>query len=124
MHTFLSLRVREYTERHAARLEKRGFQRVSDLDLIEARLQGAARTRLLRPAEGAEGNEQEARNGSRKPESDDLPDPNADDLNYDCNDHRSPCTPAQAVLDLQALRRALHEAFPPRPSKSLHMPRA
>ena len=63
-------------------------------------------TRLVRPGEG---NEQEARNGSRKPQSDDLPDWHADDLNYDCNEHRSP---AQVLLHLQALRRALHEEFP------------
>ena len=99
-----------WTERHAAELRRKGCQGVSDSDLIEARLQGAARTRLVRPGEG---NEQEARNGSRKLQSDDLSDwladVTADDVNYDCRDH---CSPAQALLHLQALRRALHVAFP------------
>ena len=44
---------------------------------------------------------------ARKPHRDDLPDLRADDLNYD---HRDP---AQVLLQLQALRRALHEAFFP-----------
>ena len=48
-------------------------QRTSDSDLIEERLQGAARRRLMRS------HEQEA----RKPHRDDLPDLRADDLNYD-----------------------------------------
>ena len=99
-----------WTERHAAQLKRRGCQGVSDWKLIEARLNGSARTRLKRPADG---NKQEARNGSRKLQSDilhdDLPDWRADDLNYDCRNHRSP---AQALLQLQALRRALLVAFP------------
>ena len=75
-------------------------QRTSDSDLIEARLQGAARRRLMRS------HEREAAE-ARKPNRDHLPDLRADDLNYD---HRDP---AQVLLQLQALRRALHEAFSP-----------
>ena len=44
---------------------------------------------------------------ARKPHRDDLPDLRADDLNYDHHD------PAQVLKQLQAMRRALHEAFLP-----------
>ena len=85
----------------------RGCQGISDWDLIEARLQGTARRRLMRADE-----QEEARNGSPKLQRAGLPvctvpSLQVDDLNCD---HRDP---AQVLLYLRALRRELRAAFFP-----------
>ena len=77
-------------------LTARGFQGVSDFHLIDRRLQGAAR----------KAHERKARNGSRKPQSDGQPDWHADALNSDRNAKHAP---VEVLLQLQALRRMLHE---------------
>merc|ERR1719163_319984 len=96
-----------WTERDAAQLRERGCQGISDWDLIEARLQGAARRRLMRADE-----QEEARNGSPKLQCDGLPVPNLQVNDLNC-DHRDP---AQVLRYLRALRRELRAAFFPRGS--------
>ena len=94
-----------WTERDAAQLRERGWQGISDWDLIEARLQGTARRRLMRADE-----QEEARNGSPKLQCDGLPVPNLQVNDLNC-DHRDP---AQVLLaNLRALRRELRGAFFP-----------
>ena len=93
-----------WTERDAAQLRERGCQGISDWDLIEARLQGAARRRLMRADE-----QEEARNGSPKLQCDGLPVPNLQVNDLNC-DHRDP---AQVLRYLRALRRELRAAFFP-----------
>ena len=93
-----------WTERDAAQLRERGCQGISDWDLIEARLQGTARRRLMRADE-----QEEARNGSPMLQRAGLPIPNLQVSDLNC-DHRDP---AQVLLYLRALRRELRAVFFP-----------